>query len=287
MTASEDGRWFTEAFHPDCRQSLKVERTILETRTGFQDVTIFENRLFGRVLALDGIVQTTERDERCYHEMMAHVPILAHGGVRNALIVGGGDGGVLREVLRHRSVARATMVEIDREVVDICREHLPGLSDGAFDDPRAELVIADGVEFVAETDGRFDVVIVDSTDPVGPSVALFSDGFYRGCRDLLTEDGVLVCQTGNAFPQREEIRETRERLRRIFADPALYVTDVPTYAFGFMTLGWGGNSSRARATDPALVKERFEAAALSTRYYHPGIHRACFEIPRYMEDPGA
>ena len=278
------GEWFTETIHEDCQQRLRITRTLYESRTGLQDIVIFENPLFGRVLALDGIIQTTERDECCYHEMLAHVPLLAHGDAREVAIIGGGDGGALREVLKHDSVRRATMVEIDGGVVDICREYLPGLSDGAFDDPRTDLVIADGVRFVAETERRFDVIIVDSTDPVGPAVALFSDGFYRDCRRILTGDGVVVCQSGNSFPQREEARDTYRRLRDIFADASLYVTDVPTYGFGYMTLGWGAASARARTTPVETVRARFEAASVATRYYHPGIHPACFEIPVYMEE---
>ncbi len=283
-SVADDGGWFTETIHEDCQQRLRNTRTLFESRTSLQHIIIFENPLFGRVLALDGIVQTTERDEYCYHEMLAHVPILAHGSVRDVAIIGGGDGGALREVLKHDAVRTATLVEIDDRVVDICREYLPGLSDGAFDDPRTELVIADGIRFVAETERRFDIIIIDSTDPVGPAVELFSDGFYRDCRRILTEDGIVVCQSGNIFPQRAEACDTYRRLRDIFVDASLYVVDVPTYGFGYMTLGWGANSARARSTPIETVRTRFEATSIGTRYYHPGIHRACFEVPVYMEE---
>ena len=161
--------WFDEALYSGQHdqgytQRIKVERVIYQGRTKFQDLTIFENPSLGRVLVLDGIVQTTEGDEFIYHEMMAHVPLLAHGRVKEVLIVGGGDGGVLREVLRH-PIRRATMVELDRGVIDLCREHMPALSGGAFDDKRTDLMISDGVRFVAETDRRFDAIIVDSHGP--------------------------------------------------------------------------------------------------------------------------
>ena len=175
------------------------------------------------------------------------------------------------------------MVEIDRSVVDMCAEYMPSLSDGAFDDPRADIVIADGVKYVKETDRRFDVVIIDSTDPIGPAIPLFSDDFYADCRSILTEDGIVVCQSGVGFVQPDEARETYRRLDRLFDDAALYLTQVPTYAFGYMTLGWGANSARARATDAATIAERFAAANIETRYYTPGIHAGCFNLPAYME----
>jgi spermidine synthase len=275
--------WFSETLHRGFQQRFEISRILFRDKTDLQDLIIFENPYFGRILALDGVIQTTERDEPCYHEMLAHVPILAHGGAKEVLIIGGGDGGALRDVLKHKSVDRATMVEIDRSVVDMCAEYMPTLSDGAFDNPRADIVIADGVKYVKETDRRFDVIIVDSTDPIGPAVPLFSDEFYTDCRNILTEDGIVVCQSGVAFVQPDEAQETFRRLGRLFDDSALYLTQVPTYAFGYMTLGWGANSVRARATDAATIEARFDAAQIDTRYYTPGIHDGCFNLPAYMK----
>lgn len=274
--------WFSETLHPGFQQRFEISRILFRDKTDLQDLVIFENPYFGRILALDGIIQTTERDEPCYHEMLAHVPILAHGAAKEVLIIGGGDGGALRDVLKHKSVVRATMVEIDRGVVDMCAEYMPSLSDGAFDNPRADIVITDGVKYVKETDRRFDVIIVDSTDPIGPAIPLFSDEFYSDCRNLLTEDGIVVCQSGVGFVQPDEAQDTYRRLDRLFADAALYLTQVPTYAFGYMTLGWGANSARARATTPDTIQSRFEAASIETRYYTPGIHAGCFNLPAYM-----
>lgn len=275
--------WFSEELHPAFAQRFANSRTILRSNTGMQDIVIFDNPYFGRVLALDGIVQATERDAFCYHEMIAHVPLIAHGAAREVLIVGGGDGGALRDVLRHRTVERATMVEIDAGVVDLCRTHMPELSAGAFDDPRTDLVIGDGLEYVRGTDRRFDVIVVDSTDPIGPATPLFSDAFYGDCRDILTDDGVVVCQSGVSFVQPDEARGTIGRMRRVFPDAALYLAQVPTYAFGFMTLGWGAKSARPRATDAATIRDRFNAAKIETRYYTPDIHMACFALPGYMD----
>ncbi len=191
--------WYDETLHDDYRQSLRIERVLHREQTAHQDLIIFENARFGRVLALDGAIQTTEGDEYVYHEMLVHVPVLGHGAAQDVLIVGGGDGGALREALRHASVARALVVEIDEDVIALCRAHLPRHSAGAFDDPRAEIVIADGAAFVTETERRFDVIVIDSTDPIGPGAALFSESFYAGCKRCLKPGGVMSRQAGIPF----------------------------------------------------------------------------------------
>ena len=275
-------KWFSETLYGSFGQRFEVTNTLFRSSTEHQDLMIFETPFFGRVLALDGVIQTTERDEAAYHEMLSHVPILAHGNVKDVLIIGGGDGGALREVLRHNDVERATMVEIDSSVVDLCREYLPMLSNGAFDDPRTELVIADGLRFVQQTDRRFDLIIIDSTDPGGPSLPLFSDEFYAHCRNILTGDGIFICQSGVSFVQADESRDTKRRLTEIFEDPALYLTQVPTYAFGFMTLGWGARSNMARTTGEETIRRRFDGANIETQYYTPDIHAACFSLPAFM-----
>jgi spermidine synthase len=207
--------WFEEAYHPHWRQRMAVERVLVHRHTGVQEVLIFENPTLGRVLVLDGIVQTSERDEFVYHEMMTHVPIMAHGAARDVLIIGGGDGGALEEVLKHGSVARATMIELDPVVVEIAREYLPSISRGAFDDPRAELLFADGVEFVATTDRQFDVILLDTTDPTGPGELLFTETFYADCRARLRPGGIVVGQSGNPVSEPDRIRACRDRLGRV------------------------------------------------------------------------
>ena len=274
--------WFTETLYPEFQQRLQISKVLFETRTAFQHLMIFENPRFGRVMALDGIVQTTERDEFCYHEMLAHVPILAHGAARRVAIVGGGDGGALEEVLKH-GVDRAVMVEIDAGVVEICREYLPAISGDAFDDPRHELIIADGIQFMKETDESFDVIIIDSTDPDGPSVPLFSQEFYADCRDRLSDLGILVTQSGVTFMQEQEARDTHARMRPLFADATLYLTQVPTYGAGYMTLGWGCRDAAPRRTPLEEIERRFAAADIATRYYSPAVHVASFALPGYIE----
>jgi spermidine synthase len=281
MENQEMQGWSVEALHEDHRQCLREAELLYDSETEHQRIRVFRNPTFGRVLTLDGVVQTTEGDEFIYHEMMAHVPILAHGAARRVLIIGGGDGGMAREVLRHRSVEHVTMVEIDAGVVDFSRRYLPSLSDGAFDDGRLELVIADGAEYVRAARDRFDVIIVDSTDPVGPAEVLFTDSFYGHARNLLNDRGVLVTQNGVPFLQGGELTNTLRAFKALFADWTCYLATVPTYAGGPMAFGWGANCD-VRATDLATLARRFEAAKIKTRYYTPEVHKAAFALPGYV-----
>lgn len=280
--------WFEEALHKapldnGYAQRLKVSRVIHQEKSEFQDLIIFENPTFGRVLALDSIIQTTEKDEPCYHEMLVHVPLFAHGNVARVLIIGGGDGGAVREVLRHKSVQSATLVELDRTVIDACCEHMPTLSDGAFDDARTEVVIADGVKYVDECPRQsFDVIIVDSTDPLGPGEILFTEAFYTDCKRYLTPGGILVTQNGVPAFQPDEVTTTYQRLVPLFSDASLYLTVVPTYVGGFMALGWASDNRSLRQVSIQDLQARFKAEGFSTDYYTPEIHKAAFELPPFI-----
>ena len=277
------GEWFSETLYKDFQQSFLVEKTLFKGRTQFQDALIFHNSRFGHVLTLDGVVQTTERDEFCYHEMMVHVPLIAHGAAQKVLIIGGGDGGILREVLKHPH-AQPTMIELDKTIVKICREYMPTLSDGAFDNERAAIRFMDGIKFVRSTDEKFDVIIVDSTDPIGPSEVLFTEEFYRNCARCLKERGVLVTQTGVTYMQGEEARNTYRRMKKLFADPSLFITQVPTYGAGYMTFGWGCQSSEPRMTPLEVIERRLKPLNLNLKYYSAAIHIASFALPGYIED---
>lgn len=273
---------FEERLYADWRQTFEVTKIVYERKTEFFELVIFETPGFGRVLALDGIIQVTEGDEFVYHEMLAHVPILAHGRVKDVLIVGGGDGGMLREVLKH-PVERAVLVEIDQGVIDMCRDYMPGIPAGAFDDPRTEVVITDGVVYMAETTRTFDVIIIDSTDPIGPGEVLFSEAFYADCAKRLNPGGVVVTQNGVPFVQPAEMRATHRRLSPHFADASFFVAAVPTYVGGFMTLGWGATDPGLRAQPVDVIRSRFATRPFATRYYTPEIHVASFALPRFMQ----
>lgn len=273
--------WTRENLHPDYAQSLRVDEMLYDSKTDHQRLKVFTNGTFGRVLTLDDVVQTTEGDNFIYHEMLTHVPILAHGAARRVLVIGGGDGGMAREVLRHDSVAHVTMVEIDAGVVDFSREYLPMLSAGAFDDPRLDLVIADGAEFIRQTKGGYDVIIVDSTDPIGPGEVLFTETFYGHAKRALAEDGILVTQNGVPFLQGDELTNTMRAFRALFADATCYLATIPTYAGGPMAFGWGTDGT-ARNTPLDVLQGRLDAAGFAPDYYTPEVHKAAFALPGYV-----
>lgn len=273
---------YQETLYDGYGQRFSVDRMLHEVRTEHQHLVIFENARMGRVMALDGVIQTTEADEFIYHEMLTHVPILAHGAAKRVLIIGGGDGGMLREVSKHASVEHITMVEIDGTVVDMCKEFLPNHSQGAFDDPRLNLVIDDGMRFVATTTEKFDVIISDSTDPIGPGEVLFSENFYQACHRCLNDGGVLVTQNGTPFMQLDTVRNTAGRMNGLFADWHFYQAAVPTYIGGAMTFAWGSSNPVLRQVDTAALQQRFAASGIQTRYYNPAIHQGAFALPQYV-----
>ena len=275
-------QWIDETLHSDFRFSLKAEKVLLDTRTPYQHLVIFENGEFGRVMMLDGTVQLTTRDEFIYHEMLTHVPLFAHGGAARVLIVGGGDGGILREVLRHETVEKATLCELDAQVIEAAKAHLPEVSAGAFEDARTDLVIADAAELVAETDQRFDAILVDSPDPVGPAEVLFGEKFYSNCKRALAEGGVLATQNGLPFVQAQELRQSMARLRSLFVDVSAYMATIPSYVGGEMAFGWASDNPELRGVPLGLLESRLKSAKMQLRYYTPELHQAAFALPKYV-----
>jgi spermidine synthase len=282
MTEPQIPGWTVERLYDDRAQALRETRVLYDSETAHQRLRVFENPTYGRVLTLDGVVQVTEGDEFIYHEMMAHVPILAHGAAKRVLIIGGGDGGMAREVLRHRSVEHVTMVEIDGGVVEFAKQYLPSLSAGAFDDPRLDLVIADGAAFVRESRDSFDVVISDSTDPIGPGEVLFADSFYGHVRDRLAKGGIFVTQNGVPFQQPEELRNTLRAFHTLWRDATCYLATIPTYGGGPMAFGWATDAD-TRQIPLEVLERRFAAAGIATRYYTPEVHKAAFALPGYVK----
>jgi len=275
---------YTETLYDSYGQEFAVDKVYFENKTDHQHLIIFENAKFGRVMALDGIIQTTEADEFIYHEMLTHVPLMAHGNVKRVLIIGGGDGGMLREVCKHDSVEHITQVEIDGQVVEMCKQYLPNHSAGAYDDPRVNIVIDDGINFVRECEDRFDVIISDSTDPIGPGDVLFTSVFYENCKRCLNEGGILVTQNGVAYMQLDEVTTTAKRLQPYFADRSFYCAAVPTYIGGVMTFAWATDNLVLRQLITEDISRRFEAANIKCRYYNPAIHVASFALPQYILD---
>jgi spermidine synthase len=279
--------WLNETLYADWGQRFRIKRELARVQSDFQDIVIFDSHTHGRVMTLDGVVQITEADEFVYQEMLAHVPLLAHGAARRVLIIGAGDGGVLRRVLQHNSVEQAIMVEIDGEVIRLSKEYLPRIGGNAWTDLRAEVIVGDGIDYVRRAaDARFDAIIVDSTDPIGVGEVLFTDEFYRDCERILTERGVLVNQCGVPFMQADELRETSRRRAQFFPDVSAYVAAVPTYVGGFMTLGWSAKSPGLRHIPAETLRERAQAAGILTqcRYWTPQIHAGAFHLPPYIAE---
>jgi len=275
-------RWIEETLHADFRTALKADTVLYDSETDHQRLVLFENATFGRVLTLDGVVQTTEGDEFIYHEMLAHLPILAHGAAKKVLIVGGGDGGLLEEVLKHSAIEKVTQVEIDAGVIEFSKRFLPSICKNAYDDRRLDLVIADGVDFVAQCPERYDVVLVDSTDPVGPGEVLFTETFYGKAKNCLAEGGILVTQNGVPFLQGDELKNTMRAFKALFADAACYLATVPSYTGGPMAFGWGSGDAAKRQVSLEVLEQRYKDSGITTRYYNPAVHRAAFALPNYI-----
>jgi spermidine synthase len=277
--------WINETLYPDWGQRFRVTRELARVQSEFQDIAIFESASHGRVMVLDGVIQITEGDEFVYQEMLTHVPLLAHGSAENVLIIGAGDGGVLRRVLRHGNVKRAVMVEIDGEVIRLSKEFLPKIAGDAWSDKRAEVIVGDGIDYVKRApNASFDAIIVDSTDPIGVGEVLFTDEFYHNCARILTGRGLVVNQCGVPFMQADELRETSARRRKFFSHVTAYVAAVPTYVGGFMTLGWAAKDAALAATPVETIRARAAAAGIldTTHYWTPEIHTGAFNLPPYI-----
>ena len=277
--------WINETLYPAWGQRFRVTRELARVQSDFQDIVIFESETHGRVMVLDGVIQITEGDEFVYQEMLTHVPLLAHGAAANVLIIGAGDGGVLRRVLQHRSVQKAVMVEIDGEVIRLSKEFLPNIAGNAWNDPRAQVIVGDGIDYVKRApDAAFDVIIVDSTDPIGVGEVLFTDEFYQNCARILTPRGLIVNQCGVPFMQDDDLRDTSARRRAFFPHVTAYVAAVPTYVGGYMTLGWAAKDATLSTQSADTIRARAEQAGIlgSTQYWTPEIHVAAFHLPPYI-----
>ncbi len=276
--------WVEERLHQDFRTRLKATKILHDSQSDYHRITIFENSIFGRTLALDEIIQTTEVDEYTYHEMLVHVPVFAHGAVHSVLIVGGGDGGALEELFKHRHIETVTMVEIDGQVVELSKKWLGGICGQAFSDPRLKLIIGNGADFVVKDEEFYDLVIIDSTDPIGPGEALFSSEFYRNCRRRMAPGGVLVAQSGVPFLQSDGLRESYSCLRESFVSVSCYITHVPTYVGGLMCLVWASDDETLMSVSVSTLSARYRAASINTRQYGPEVHKAAFVLPPYIQE---
>jgi spermidine synthase len=277
------GQFVEDLYRGQTFQGFHYDELLFEQKTPYQSIAIYQTPSLGRVLVLDGIVQTTEADEFIYHEMLVHVPLLSVASPQRVMIVGGGDGGALREVLKH-PIAHVDMVEIDRAVIDSSREFLPVLNDHgkAFDDPRTTLVIDDAFSYMKGHRGEYDAIIIDSTDPVGAAQALFSDEFYGLCCDSLSPCGVLSQQDGVVFFQRNEAAATVRSLRSLGLSAGVYIAAVPTYYGGVMTFGIAGRDASVLQPEVQVIEQRVSRMSGAMRQYSPQVHAASFVLPPWI-----
>ncbi|RLG48845.1 MAG: spermidine synthase [Thermoproteota archaeon] len=273
--------WYTEYHTADLRLSLRVERFLLTKRSKYQRIDIFDSHEMGRVLALDSKIQLTERDEFMYHEMLVHPAMLSHPDPREVLLIGGGDGGAAREILKH-PVERLVHVELDEEVVKACREFLPSLA-CSYDDPRHELVIGEGFQFLRrQPDESFDVVIVDSTDPIGPARALFSGEFYDEVRRALRPGGVAAAQGETPFLYPDVTSGLVRVFRERFSSVRVFVSFVPSYQSGMWAFVVGSDSSLD--LDRGELERRMAERRIETRFYNPDVHLGLSSLPNFLRE---
>ncbi|WP_273854309.1 polyamine aminopropyltransferase [Guptibacillus spartinae] len=268
--------WFTEKQTSSFGITGKVNRTLEIEQTTFQKLDMVETEQFGNMLLLEGMVMTSEKDEFVYHEMIAHVPLFTHPSPKNVLIVGGGDGGTIREVLKHNKVKKVAQVEIDGKVVEYSKKHLPHISSG-YSDPRAKLIIGDGFEHIIKSEGKYDVILVDSTEPVGPAAGLFTKGFYAGIAKALKKDGIFVAQTDNPWFKADLIKNAIRDTKEIFPIARLYTCNIPTYPSGMWTFTMG-----SKVYDPLEVPLH-NITVIDGHYYTPEVHYASFALPKFVK----
>lgn len=271
---------YSETLYPSWGQSFNVTEMIHKEKTNFWDVAIFDTPLFGRVLSIDGVIQLTEKDEAIYHEMLVHPALIAHDQPASVLIIGGGDGGTLREVLRHNDVISVKLVEIDRRVMELTKEYFPTLAGNAFNDPRVEIIIADAAKYVKETREMFDIILCDSGDPIGVEEVLFTQEFYGDCKKRLNEAGILVNQNGVPFLQTDEYKSSVKKRRAHFGNVTFYLASIPTYVGGVMAFGWASDVKHIIPLE--TMKKRMAKVSGKMKYYTPSIHKAAFALPNYL-----
>lgn len=271
--------WIRERFQDRTELGYKVSDVLHHSKSEFQEVDVVETVALGRMLLLDGMVMTSERDEFIYHEMIAHIPMLAHPNPKTVLVIGGGDGGTIREVLKHPSVERAVLCEIDGEVIEVCKKYLPSIA-GKLDDPRVEIEVRDRAAYIAEHPNTFDVILIDSTDPIGPGEKLFTEQFYRNTLAALTENGIMACQSESPVAVPQECLRINKLLRSVFPFVQPYTACIPSYPGGQWT--W---SFCSKGIKPLEKVNETQAAELekTARYFNREIHKSVFILPNYVK----
>jgi len=268
--------WYSEKQTENLSISFKIKETLVRKKTKFQDLAIVDTLEYGKMLVLDGCVMTTEKDEFVYHEMLTHIPLFTHPKPENVLVIGGGDGGVVREVIKHKEVKKAVLVEIDGEVINECIKHLPSIS-SALNDKKVKVLVEDGIKFVSEHKKEFDVILVDSTDPVGPAEGLFSPDFYKNIFKALKDDGIFVSQTESPFIHDKVIPKVYRDISKLFPNTNIYTASIPTYPSGYWCFTIG--SKKYIPSKPAKGKK----LDFDLKYYNFDLHKAAFALPNFVK----
>lgn len=269
--------WFTEKQTPVFGITAKIRETLVTEKTDFQDLAMIDTEEFGRMLVLDGMVMTTVKDEFVYHEMVAHPALFTHPNPKHVLVVGGGDGGVIREIIKHPGVEKAVLVDIDGKVIEYSKKYLPEIA-CELDNPRVEVQVNDGYMHIIENKDKYDVIMVDSTEPVGPAAPLFERGFYQGIYEALKDDGIFVAQTDNPWFKADLIQQVNRDVKEIFPIVRVYGANIPTYPSGLWTFTMG-----SKKYDPLEVDEK-QIPEIDTKYYTSRLHKAAFVLPKFVED---
>jgi len=273
--------WCTETLYPDVKISLKG-KLLYKEKTPYQDLKIYKTKRFGNLLLLDGAIQTTEKDEFIYHEMLTHTVMLIHPQPKRILIIGGGDGGILKEVIKYKDVESIYLVEIDKRVIEISQKYLKTICQNAFEDKRVNIIIEDGAKFVKKTKEKFDIVIVDSPDPVGVAKVLFSSKFYKNIFNCLKKDGLMIRQTGSTILQESELEENWKILNKIFPYVWIHLIATPTYIGGFFSLTVASKKIDLFKIDIDKLEKKFNRLKIKTKYYNPYLHIASSVLPEYI-----
>lgn len=275
--------WFSEHHTPNVKLSIRVDRQLYAGQSEFQRIDVFESPEFGRFLTLDGYMMLTEKDEFIYHEMIVHVPMAVHPNIKKVLVIGAGDGGVIRELTRYNHVEHIDMVEIDPGVVEVCRAYLPKTAGPWLDDPRVHIHYEDGLKFVRTCEDAYDLIIVDSTDPFGPGEGLFTREFYGNCYKALHEDGIMVNQHESPFYDEDAIacQRAHKRIVESFPISRVYQAHIPTYPSGHWLFGF---ASKKYHPLKDLDEVRWNGYGLSCKYYTTTLHKGAFYIPAYVEE---
>lgn len=273
--------WYTEQHTDNVRFSIKVENQLYSDQSEFQRIDVFDSKEFGRFFTLDGLIMLTEKDEFIYHDMIVHVPLATNPNIKKVLVIGAGDGGTVRELTRYKNIERIDMVEIDKLVVDVCKEYLPQTA-CKFDDKRVNLFFQDGLRFVRTKENEYDLIIVDSTDPFGPGEGLFTKEFYGNCFKALKEDGILVNQHESPYypDYARSMQRAHKRITEFFPICRVYQAHIPTYPSGHWLFGFA-----SKKYDPLNIDEKaWDELGLKTKYYNTDIHKGSFALPNYVKD---